>query len=131
MTKLRVLVLSFPDFTDISNVYEITFWLGLFHFCSPQISKEQVLYKGERIVLRLFLEPGAQPAATESRKSRQAVPCPIHRCAHKTALPSSLRPIFWGMAHTRVVPSSNPKIITSWKLRAGTKDEAGKIMDLI
>jgi hypothetical protein len=29
VTKLRILVLSFPDFTDISDVSPITLWLGV------------------------------------------------------------------------------------------------------
>jgi hypothetical protein len=48
MTKLRVLVLSFPDFTDISNVYEITFWLGLFHFYNVlKFEKNKFFIKGK------------------------------------------------------------------------------------
>ncbi len=89
---------------------------GIFHFCNVlKIWKEQVLYKGERTALRLFLESGAQSAGTgppgwAQNLGRAAKLFLALYIGVPTRLDYHLvfRPITWGMAHTGVQPSSNP-----------------------
>jgi len=91
---------------------------GIFHFCDV-LKFEKNSFEALPGVWGPACWHRPPRLGPESRKSLKAAPCPIHRCTHKTRLPSSLRPTTWGMAHTGVLPSSTPKIITSWKLRAG------------
>jgi hypothetical protein len=92
----------------------------------PQIWKEQVLYKGERTALRLFLESGAQSAGTgppgwAQNLGRAAklflalyIGVPTRLDYHLV-----LGPLLGEWPTLGCNPRQTPKIITPWKLRAG------------